>query len=219
MSRKRTQHYCACGCGSIVPSRIDAKTGKDKGQGHRSTDGGFYIAGHGRKISGLKTAKRLAENGHHQAKPIGSTFIDRGYVREKVANQDWKLQHRLVAGVTDPKIHVHHDDEDKQHNLPGNLIPLTPSEHSKLHKARGCPNWAKAYAACIDCGTTERPHKGGGRCERCYMRQRLGCAPKSTRWAPNNDSCTECGTSARKHRGNGLCQRCYGRIWWRNNHG
>jgi hypothetical protein len=32
--------------------------------------------------------------------------------------------------------------------------------------------WARAYDACIDCGTTERPHRARGRCKRCDDRWR-----------------------------------------------
>ena len=30
--------------------------------------------------------------------------------------------------------------------------------------------WSRAYAACVGCGTTERPHMARGRCNPCYMR-------------------------------------------------
>lgn len=32
--------------------------------------------------------------------------------------------------------------------------------------------WATHYDACIDCGTTERPHRAHGRCNRCDDRWR-----------------------------------------------
>jgi len=32
--------------------------------------------------------------------------------------------------------------------------------------------WARAYDACIDCGTMERPHRAHGRCKRCDDRWR-----------------------------------------------
>lgn len=30
--------------------------------------------------------------------------------------------------------------------------------------------WSRANTACVDCGTTERPHMARGRCNPCYMR-------------------------------------------------
>ena len=33
--------------------------------------------------------------------------------------------------------------------------------------------WARDYDACIDCGTTERPHVAHGRCKRCDDRWRV----------------------------------------------
>ena len=32
--------------------------------------------------------------------------------------------------------------------------------------------WATRYDCCVDCGGTDRPHKGGGRCTLCYGRNR-----------------------------------------------
>jgi hypothetical protein len=32
--------------------------------------------------------------------------------------------------------------------------------------------WSAHYDACIDCGTTERPHRASGRCKRCDDRWR-----------------------------------------------
>lgn len=36
--------------------------------------------------------------------------------------------------------------------------------------------WALNWAACRDCGTTNRKHMGFGRCERCYSRRRYRLA-------------------------------------------
>jgi hypothetical protein len=33
--------------------------------------------------------------------------------------------------------------------------------------------WSSRAPACVDCGTTERPHESRGRCHRCYMKWRL----------------------------------------------
>ncbi len=35
--------------------------------------------------------------------------------------------------------------------------------------------WAFKWDACIDCGTTERPHRAHGRCKRCDDRWRYQC--------------------------------------------
>jgi len=32
--------------------------------------------------------------------------------------------------------------------------------------------WAIRHDACVDCGTTQRPHRAGGRCKRCDDRWR-----------------------------------------------
>jgi hypothetical protein len=73
---------------------------------------------------------------HHNYRPIGSTGMSaHGYVKVKIADGDWRYEHRLVAGEPDG-MHVHHDDEDQTNNVIGNLISLTPSEHKKLHHRR-----------------------------------------------------------------------------------
>ena len=41
--------------------------------------------------------------------------------------------------------------------------------------------WARKYAHCIECGTTERQHYGGGRCARCYNRKRTREHPEPGR--------------------------------------
>ncbi len=62
-----------------------------------------------------------------------------GYVRLR-----WKVgpreyvecyEHRLIAGRPAGR-HVHHENETKADNDPGNLVPLTPSEHGKAHGRR-----------------------------------------------------------------------------------
>lgn len=38
---------------------------------------------------------------------------------------------------------------------------------SSRYKAEG---WSKKFSACIECGMIEKPHRSGGRCEKCYNR-------------------------------------------------
>lgn len=215
MSPKRMTHICGCGCGGDVPSRLDPLTGMNKGQGHRSKDGNYYIPSHGRKIAGRFAAERMKADGNPNWKPVGSTFVDRGYVYEKIADGVWPRQHRLIAGVSDPTIHVHHDNEDTMDNSPENLIPLTASEHKKLHIERTAWRWSVKFLACTACSTTERKHAGGGLCHRCYQRKLKGCPAQIGHWSLDHERCADCGTTDRKHRGRGLCERCYSRIWQR----
>src|SRR5262249_39809884 len=39
--------------------------------------------------------------------------------------------------------------------------------------------WASQFDACIDCGTTDRPHRAHGRCKRCDDRWRYRGTPNS----------------------------------------
>jgi len=44
--------------------------------------------------------------------------------------------HRFIMGVTDPKIQVHHHDNDPLNNQKANLEVLTQKEHSQYHLGR-----------------------------------------------------------------------------------
>lgn len=81
--------------------------------------------------------------------------------------------------------------------------------------------WAKLHKCCVECGTTERPHKGLGLCERCHSRIKsrkyypLVKNPKSGKyavrlngWSVNHACCVQCGTSETPHRRHGLCRKC-----------
>lgn len=35
---------------------------------------------------------------------------------------------------------------------------------------RRVDGWAREHACCVECGTVERPHRGYGLCQRCYVR-------------------------------------------------
>lgn len=61
----------------------------------------------------------------------------------------WKSTHRRVlekrlgSDIIEGK-HVHHIDEDKTNNRPGNLVALTPTVHAIIHKSDS--------NACFRCG-------------------------------------------------------------------
>jgi ribosomal protein L40E len=44
-------------------------------------------------------------------------------------------EHRIVLGITDPKIYIHHIDNNGMNNSIDNLISVAPSEHYKIHHA------------------------------------------------------------------------------------
>ena len=68
--------------------------------------------------------------------------------------------------------HVHHINGIRTDNRPENLVVLDRSVHIGLHATgRGPDGWAYHHQQCRSCGTTERPHKSKGLCERCYVRQ------------------------------------------------
>jgi DNA polymerase I-like protein with 3'-5' exonuclease and polymerase domains len=57
-----------------------------------------------------------------------------GYVLIDPRNDGSRVaEHRWVMGVTDPKLHVHHVDENPSNNAPENLRILTAKEHRNVH--------------------------------------------------------------------------------------
>ena len=67
--------------------------------------------------------------------------------------------------------------------------------------------WARAYTACLECGTTEQRHRGHGLCVRCHNRRR---PPRGRRvgWSNLYAACITCSTTERAHKAHGLCRRC-----------
>ena len=42
-------------------------------------------------------------------------------------------EHRLILGIFDPKVYVHHKDNNPRNNIPDNLEAMTPKEHYAIH--------------------------------------------------------------------------------------
>lgn len=41
--------------------------------------------------------------------------------------------------------------------------------HGKMALVKQGKRWATLFTACVDCGTSKKPHKAFGRCDRCYQ--------------------------------------------------
>lgn len=76
----------------------------------------------------------------------GRSVSSNGYVLLRVGKnhpladvRGYVYEHRLKAWESGQDVigkHVHHDDEDRQHNAIENLEPLTPAEHHFRHRKR-----------------------------------------------------------------------------------
>ena len=130
------------------------------------------------------------------------------------------LEHRYQAMLSMgrlllPNEVVHHVDHDITNNTMSNLRVMDRTKHIRHHVTIG--TWAKNYNACIDCNSTERPHRGNGRCTRCrtYFKKRGISRPvivirkPFTGWARSRDRCIRCQKNSHKHLGDGLCSLCY----------
>ncbi len=99
-----------------------------------------------------------------------------GYVLVADENGGRVLEHRKVmAEIVGRPLErtelVHHDDEHKDNNDPGNLLIVTPAGHRRIHnpKARHrLDRWARHDDVCRKCGRDDRPHQAKGLCMGCY---------------------------------------------------
>lgn len=105
----------------------------------------------------------------------GGRFFDGLYWYVKVATGHYRAEHRVLVEQSIGRRlttaeHVHHINRVKTDNRLENLRVMSASDHSKLHQA--LDDWSTRWVACLECGTTERAHKGRGLCTACYARNR-----------------------------------------------
>lgn len=100
-----------------------------------------------------------------------------GYIRVHVEGRGRVQEHRLVMEqhlgrrLVESEI-VHHKDRNPSNNDINNLELLSASEHAELHANEIV--WARDYACCKKCGTTEQRHQAQGLCNLCYSRHKNG---------------------------------------------
>jgi hypothetical protein len=210
--------YCSARCSQIASNRRCLRS--------------FTCEQCGAEYQRAKTKSRFCSfscrstyNNLHRPKKRGGRIIStRGYVMIHNPNYphdgrpQYVQEHRLVmeAHLGRPLLAdevVHHIDGIFTHNTPDNLTVMSQSEHMRLHKT--LHRWSRDYDCCIDCGTTERKHAGGGRCRRCQTRHQRNPAflriERKDAWSLKYDQCVNCGTTERPHSCKGLCTLCYER--------
>lgn len=154
---------CMCGCGSPAPlaTKTRYERGQVKGRpirfirGHsrqrskQSEDARRRISAALRtRIPSEETRRKLSESkqGHRNPNWKGGkgsyrnrTWVFVGQDHPMSNSLGWCFEHRLVmAGVLGRMLasdeHVHHLDLDQTNNAPENLVILSPSQHSRLHR-------------------------------------------------------------------------------------
>jgi hypothetical protein len=84
----------------------------------------------------------------------------------------WRVAEQMLGRSLRPGEEVHHRNEDKSDDSPGNLI-ITESRREHLTRYHGANGeWSKDFAACTECGRSDRPYAGYGVCLACYKRER-----------------------------------------------
>ena len=90
---------------------------------------------------------------------------------KKVNYHRWLMEQHLGRKLGSKEI-VHHINHDKTDNRIENLEVLSLFDHLSLHRNGTLKNkWAYRHSHCVNCGTTEIPHKAKGLCYRCYHRK------------------------------------------------
>lgn len=130
---------CRCGCGrpTNIATSSDPRFGARKGEprqflrGHCVRGPAHKLWSNGRSTGGPYVL--VCQPGHPRARP-------NGYVAEHVLLAEKAVGHALPPGAV-----VHHFDENKQNNAPGNLVVCPNESYHRLLHAR-----MRAFAACGD---------------------------------------------------------------------
>lgn len=152
---------CECGCGQPAP--ISTKNRPERGQfrgqpvrfinghnSHRHTEEckqRIGEAGRGR-VPSEATRRKISESKLGSRNPAwrgGQTLLKKhrlvyvGVGHAMAYKTGYVLEHRLVMARVlgrplESHEHVHHIDLDSLNNDPANLIIVTPSQHSRLHR-------------------------------------------------------------------------------------
>jgi hypothetical protein len=107
-----------------------------------------------------------------------------GYIQLRVGSR-YVLEHRDVMSrhLGRPLLRseiVHHKNQVRDDNRLDNLELTTRQAHIRekhpdVFERKRITTWARGFAACKDCGTTERRHNARGMCMACYaVRHRVG---------------------------------------------
>lgn len=131
------------------------------------------------------------------------------------------LMEQHVGRTLRPDEHVHHVNGDSTDDRLENLELLSARAHSRLHiadrlagqRAAMAYEWSTSHPACVECGTTERPHTARGMCGRCYFtlraRVKHGHSPRKPAEVVTRP-CEFCGVefSRTRSRGGGRLRFC-----------
>lgn len=140
--------YCECGCGGIAPISKLTRRGFKKGEPQRFIRGHAVRGRFGEKSAHWKGGR--VDEGH------GYTYL---YKPEhpRLSNGVYVLEHILVAEKVLGKplpigVEIHHVNEDRADNKPGNLVICQDKTYHKLlhrrlraYKACGHAGWEKCW--------------------------------------------------------------------------
>lgn len=84
---------------------------------------------------------------------------------------------------------------------------------SKENKRTTRGKWGvgKKPNACVDCGSSKKPHYAKGKCASCYNKKYAETKARAKMWGVDGkpDECIRCGRSDVKHYARNMCSACY----------
>ena len=127
------------------------------------------------RIERLKQTISSRRNPH--SLPVGSRHLhvaghDCIYWQVKIAEPSfWMFEHRFIMEqILGRKLKrsefVHHKDDDSLNNIPSNLQLTSIAPHNRHHFT--IFTWAKDFAECRCCHSTQYSHLCHGLCKHCY---------------------------------------------------
>jgi len=139
-------------------------------------EGGWTRGRHGYKLCSACGAVANKGPNHPKWKGGQPQLTYDGYMRLYHSPGRRELEHRYVwekaHGPIPEGYHVHHRNGVKTDNRLENLQLIFGHTHVDAHAKAIALNgrWSRDRLACIDCHTTDHPHKARGLCVPCYNR-------------------------------------------------